>query len=65
MTDIVGGMIAQVQFLLAHNQLVLLAGSTDLREGFKEIKEGKATILIENSNNVFYNNVQEFNRDIT
>nr|XP_039255713.1 tRNA (guanine(26)-N(2))-dimethyltransferase-like [Styela clava] len=34
-------------------------------QSFKEITEGRAKILCENSNNVFYNNVQEFNRDIT
>ena len=30
-----------------------------------EITEGKATILFENINRVFYNKVQEFNRDMS
>merc|ERR1719505_304966 len=34
-------------------------------DGMKEITEGKAKILIPDSNTVFYNNVQEFNRDLS
>ena len=33
-------------------------------EGFVEICEGRASILFPSSNEVFYNPVQEFNRDI-
>ena len=32
---------------------------------FVTVKEGKAEILFPQANNVFYNPVQEFNRDIT
>ena len=32
---------------------------------FTKIKEGKAEILFPDANSVFYNPVQEFNRDVT
>ena len=32
---------------------------------FQEVKEGTASILFPSSNEVFYNPVQEFNRDIS
>lgn len=34
-------------------------------EGETVIKEGKASILFPSANDVFYNPVQEFNRDLT
>ncbi|KAG0250337.1 tRNA methyltransferase 1 [Actinomortierella ambigua] len=34
-------------------------------EGFKKVTEGKATILFPDTNEVFYNPIQEFNRDIS
>ncbi|KAG0381040.1 tRNA methyltransferase 1 [Mortierella sp. AD032] len=33
--------------------------------GFKKVTEGKATILFPDTNEVFYNPIQEFNRDIS
>jgi len=33
-------------------------------DGFVEITEGRAKILFPSSNEVFYNPVQEFNRDL-
>lgn len=33
-------------------------------DGVVEITEGRASILFPNSNEVFYNPVQEFNRDL-
>ena len=32
---------------------------------FTKVKEGKAEVLFPDANSVFYNPVQEFNRDIT
>lgn len=37
---------------------------TDAPDGFVEITEGRAKILFPSSNEVFYNPVQEFNRDL-
>ncbi|KAG0258329.1 RNA methyltransferase tRNA(m5U54)methyltransferase [Mortierella polycephala] len=34
-------------------------------KGFKKVTEGKATILFPDTNEVFYNPIQEFNRDIS
>lgn len=39
--------------------------STDLLPGETVVKEGKAAILFPSANEVFYNPVQEFNRDLT
>lgn len=39
--------------------------SVELPPGETVIKEGKAAILFPNANEVFYNPVQEFNRDLT
>lgn len=39
--------------------------SAELPSGETVIKEGKAAILFPNANEVFYNPVQEFNRDLT
>lgn len=36
-----------------------------LLPGETVVKEGKASILFPNANEVFYNPVQEFNRDLT
>lgn len=36
-----------------------------LRPGETVVKEGKAAILFPSANEVFYNPVQEFNRDLT
>lgn len=38
---------------------------TDLLPGETVVKEGKASILFPSANEVFYNPVQEFNRDLT
>lgn len=38
---------------------------TALLPGETVVKEGKAAILFPSANEVFYNNVQEFNRDLT
>lgn len=38
---------------------------TDLLPGETMVKEGKAAILFPSANEVFYNPVQEFNRDLT
>lgn len=38
---------------------------TGLLPGETVVKEGKAAILFPNANEVFYNPVQEFNRDLT
>lgn len=37
----------------------------DLLLGETVVREGKAAILFPNANDVFYNPVQEFNRDLT
>lgn len=39
--------------------------ATAVLQGETVIKEGKASILFPSANNVFYNPVQEFNRDLT
>lgn len=39
--------------------------ATDLLPGETVVKEGKAAILFPSANEVFYNPVQEFNRDLT
>lgn len=39
--------------------------STELLPGETVVKEGKASILFPSANEVFYNPVQEFNRDLT
>lgn len=39
--------------------------SAGILPGETEVKEGKATILFPSANEVFYNPVQEFNRDLT
>lgn len=39
--------------------------ATELLPGETVIKEGKAAILFPSANEVFYNPVQEFNRDLT
>lgn len=39
--------------------------TTDLLPGETVVKEGKAAILFPSANEVFYNPVQEFNRDLT
>lgn len=39
--------------------------SADLLPGETVVKEGKAAILFPSANEVFYNPVQEFNRDLT
>ncbi|MEQ2159172.1 hypothetical protein GOODEAATRI_019954 [Goodea atripinnis] len=41
------------------------SSAVDLLPGETVVKEGKATILFPNANEVFYNPVQEFNRDLT
>ncbi|KAI9595646.1 N2,N2-dimethylguanosine tRNA methyltransferase [Syncephalis fuscata] len=38
---------------------------TEIPEGYVPITEGKATILFPNTNEVFYNPVQQFNRDMS
>ena len=38
---------------------------TPAPQGFKKVTEGKATILFPDTNEVFYNPIQEFNRDIS
>uniref|UniRef100_A0A8C9SWQ1 tRNA (guanine(26)-N(2))-dimethyltransferase n=1 Tax=Scleropages formosus TaxID=113540 RepID=A0A8C9SWQ1_SCLFO len=40
-------------------------GTTELLPGETVVKEGKAAILFPSANEVFYNPVQEFNRDLT
>lgn len=40
-------------------------GSAGLLPGETVVKEGKAAILFPSANEVFYNPVQEFNRDLT
>ena len=39
-------------------------GESEARGGGVEVKEGRATILFPSRNKVFYNPVQEFNRDL-
>ena len=39
-------------------------GESGARGGGVEVKEGRATILFPSRNRVFYNPVQEFNRDL-
>lgn len=39
--------------------------AAELLQGETVIKEGKASILFPSANEVFYNPVQEFNRDLT
>ncbi|KAI1320480.1 RNA methyltransferase tRNA(m5U54)methyltransferase [Mortierella claussenii] len=39
--------------------------SAPVPAGFKKVTEGKATILFPDTNEVFYNPIQEFNRDIS
>lgn len=39
--------------------------ATELLPGETVVKEGKAAILFPSANEVFYNPVQEFNRDLT
>lgn len=39
--------------------------SAQVLQGETVIKEGKASILFPSANEVFYNPVQEFNRDLT
>lgn len=39
--------------------------SAEVLQGETVIKEGKASILFPSANEVFYNPVQEFNRDLT
>eukprot|EP00039_Didymoeca_costata_P011498 m.161902 g.161902 ORF g.161902 m.161902 type:complete len:425 (+) comp15193_c0_seq4:27-1301(+) len=41
------------------------AEAMDSKDDFIKVKEGSATILFPNSNEVFYNPVQELNRDLT
>lgn len=40
-------------------------GSESTENGEKIITEGKAKVIFPNANEVFYNPVQEFNRDLT
>lgn len=41
------------------------AAGCDPRPGETVVKEGKASVLFPGANEVFYNPVQEFNRDLT
>lgn len=41
------------------------AAAAGVLQGETVIKEGKASILFPSANDVFYNPVQEFNRDLT
>lgn len=41
-----------------------VGGESGARGGGVEVKEGRATILFPSRNRVFYNPVQEFNRDL-
>lgn len=41
------------------------AGACGQRPGETVVKEGKASVLFPGANEVFYNPVQEFNRDLT
>lgn len=41
------------------------ASDSGLRPGETVVREGKAAILFPSANEVFYNPVQEFNRDLT
>jgi len=47
------------------NSIVKMSNSIATEANFTKIKEGKAEILFPDANSVFYNPVQEFNRDIT
>jgi tRNA (guanine26-N2/guanine27-N2)-dimethyltransferase len=42
-----------------------VAEEQQVPEGFNVVKEGSASILYPEGNQVFYNPVQEFNRDIS
>lgn len=39
--------------------------NTDSKENFVTVEEGQAKVIIESTNNVFYNPVQQFNRDVS
>jgi tRNA (guanine26-N2/guanine27-N2)-dimethyltransferase len=42
-----------------------MATAVPVPEGFAVIKEGQASVLVPKGNKVFYNPVQEFNRDLS